>query len=88
MKVVRVDLLEREITPGGRCKGKARVCLAHGPAVIVDCDMPYSGVGGLHGLNAQFAQEAIRQLRRLPEFAKTPLDIDKHAMPRAMEHAG
>lgn len=85
MKVVRVDLLEREITPKGRCLGKARVCLSDGTRVVVDCDMAYSGVGGLHGLNRQFAQEAIRQLRRLPDYIDATLEIDKHAMPRALE---
>ena len=87
MKVVRVDLLEREITPCGRCIGKARICLSTGENIVVDCAFPFTGVGGLHGLNSIFARAAIRQLKRLPEFAGTSLEIAKHAMPRAMEWA-
>lgn len=87
MKVVRVDLLEREITPCGRCVGKARIALASGENIVVDCEIAYNGVGGLTGLNSCFAQEALRQFRRLPEFAGTPLEIAKHAMPRTLEWA-
>lgn len=87
MKVVRVDLIEREITASGRCIGKARICLASGENVVVDCDIPFSGVGGLNGLNGFFAQEAVRQLCRLPEFAGVPVEIAKHAMPRTLERA-
>ena len=87
MKVIRVDLLEREITPDGRCVGKARVCLETGASIILDCTIPYSGVGGMAGLNGSFAREALRQLRRLPEYSEVDLQIAKHAMPRRTEKA-
>ena len=87
MKVFRVDLLEREITPDNRCVGKVRICLDTGASIVLDCSIPYRGVGGTAGLNGSFAQEALRQLRRLPEYSETELQIAKHAMPRQTEKA-
>lgn len=85
MKVVRVDLLERELTPCGRCRGVARVSMSTGENIVVNCDFEFNGVGGLNGLNGFFAEAAVQQVRRLPEFSNVPLEISKHAMPRAME---
>lgn len=87
MKIIRVDVVEREITKDDRCKGKVRICLAGGKNLLLDCVVPFSGVGGLNGLNGTFAFEAVKQMRRLPEYAKAPIEIEKHVVPAAPQWA-
>lgn len=81
MKIIRVELLEREITASGRCYGTVRMHLKGGDMVTVTCDIRYTGVGGLSALNGYFAEEALRKFRRLPEYANAPLEVAKYAMP-------
>ncbi|MGH1464555.1 MAG: hypothetical protein ACRBBQ_04265 [Cognatishimia sp.] len=82
MKVTHVELLERCITPTGRCRGKMCVHGDGGESIRVECDIPYFGIGGMAAINSALAQDAMRQLRRLPEFRRNPPQEAEFAMPK------
>ncbi|MDC0738036.1 hypothetical protein N6L24_07080 [Cognatishimia sp. SS12] len=72
MKITRTELLERYFTDDGRCHGKLRLHGDGGESIELACNVPGHLLGGSAALNKALAQDALRQLARMPEFRRAP----------------
>lgn len=80
MQVIRLELVSREILRNGRCFGRVRLIGDGGESILVDCNVPFGGMARL-SVNGALAQDAMRQLRRMPEFRCDPPELAEFALP-------
>lgn len=82
MKIVHVELISQNFTSDGYCEGSMCVRGAEGELIHLLSRVKMPLRENRHEVNAMLAQDAIRQVKRMPEYRKGGVKVDKHAMPR------
>ena len=83
MKIIHIELLSQTRSKAGDCIGKLRVHGTLGERIELMCRVPMVGRRQDKAVHAALAQDALRQIRRLPEFRRRSLQVAPNAMPRA-----
>lgn len=85
MEVKRMELLSKETRPDGVVEGKIRVIGSGGENIQLLCELRRERLF-YRPTNSALAAEAIRQLRRMPEFRRTRITISKFGLPKQQLH--
>lgn len=85
MEVKRMELLSKETRPDGVVEGKIRVIGSGGENIQLLCELRRERLL-YRPTNSALAAEAIRQLRRMPEFRRTRITISKFGLPKQQLH--
>lgn len=81
MQVTHTELQSWHLTAAGQCRGMILLHGDDGARFQMKCEVPRDKHMGRSALNAALAQEALRQLRSLPEFRSDPPSLAPHAIP-------
>lgn len=83
MKIICMELLSRERRSDGTIIGELCLHGNGGERIQIQCAIKRQGLMSKRAGNGALALEALRQLRRMPEFRRAPLSVSLHAMPKA-----
>lgn len=86
MEVKRMELLSKETRPDGVVEGKVRVHGTNGESIQILCELRRERLMRMKPINSALAAEALRQLRRMPEYRRTRITISKFGLPRRQLH--
>lgn len=83
MEVTRMELLSRKTRPDGVIEGKVLMHGTLGESIQIQCEVPPSLLASKGRVNGALANEAIRQLGRMPEFrGRTAIAVSRFGMPK------
>ncbi len=82
MEVKRMELLSKETRSDGVVEGTIRIHGSDGEDIQIVCVLRWKSLITHRSINSALAAEALRQLRRVPEFRRTGITISKFGLPR------
>ena len=83
MEVTRMELLSRKTRQDGVIEGKVLMHGTRGESIQIQCIVRPNRIASKARLNGALANEAIRQLGRMPEFrGRNPIAVSRFGMPK------